>query len=82
MSEERRRGAQAPAEQQNQNQNRGGGGRGGRGPMGPMIIEKPKDLIGTLKRLIGYVGRDRILLFSLIGIVVVVTLLGLVGPAL
>ena len=46
MSEERRRGAQAPAEQQNQNQNRGGGGRGGRGPMGPMIIEKPKDLIG------------------------------------
>ena len=76
MSEERRRGPQAS------DQNRGGGRGPGRGPMGPMVIEKPKDMKGTIKRLISYVGRDRVVIFSLIAIVVVVTLLSLVGPAL
>ena len=74
MSEERRRGPQAS------DQNRGRGP--GRGPMGPMVIEKPKDMKGTVKRLISYIGRDRAVIFSLIAIVIVVTLLSLVGPAL
>ncbi len=64
-----------------QNQNRGPG-PGRRGPGGPMIIEKPKDMKGTLKRLFGYIGRSRILIYSMIVIVTVTTLLSLAGPAL
>ena len=56
--------------------------RGPGGPRGPMVIEKPKDLKGTLKRMFSYIGRDRYVVLSMIIIVIIVTLLGLAGPAL
>ncbi|MBR6762337.1 MAG: ABC transporter ATP-binding protein [Clostridia bacterium] len=83
MSNERQRQVQQPSGPP-PGRGSGGGPRGGgpRGPHGPMFVEKPKDMKGTLKRMISYIGRDRYLMLSLVGIVVVVTLLGLVGPAL
>ncbi|MBQ2749331.1 MAG: ABC transporter ATP-binding protein [Clostridia bacterium] len=83
MSNERQRQVQQPSGPP-PGRGPGGGPRGGgpRGPHGPMFVEKPKDMKGTLKRMISYIGRDRYLMLSLVGIVVVVTLLGLVGPAL
>lgn len=53
-----------------------------RGPGGPMIVEKPKDMKATLKRMFSYIGTDRYIIFSLLVIVIIVTLLGLAGPAL
>lgn len=55
----------------------------GRGPgQMNMAPEKPKNLWGTLKRMLRYIGRDKVIMFTLIGIVIVVTLLNLAGPAL
>ncbi len=75
-------------QQKNQPQNRlvigpGGPGRGGGGPMGArMNVQKPKNLGKTLRRLVKYIGHSRMILFALLGVMFVVTMLELVGPAL
>ena len=59
-------------------------GRGGPPPherMG-MPREKAKNAKGTLKRLLKYIGRNKYLLFSLIGVMIVITLLSLLAPIL
>ncbi len=60
--------------------------RGPGGPGGPrsmaMAREKPKDVKGTVKRLVRYIGSSRYLFFSLLAIMVFVTLLSLAAPAL
>ena len=63
---------------------RGPGGPGGQGgPRGmAMVREKPKDGKGTVKRLVCYIGSSRYLFFSLLAIMVFVTLLSLAAPAL
>lgn len=63
---------------------RGPGGPGGHGgPRGmAMVREKPKDVKGTVKRLVRYIGSSRYLFFSLLAIMVFVTLLSLAAPAL
>ena len=38
------------------------------GPGGPMVIEKPKNMWGTLKRLFKYIGYQRYILFGLLGV--------------
>jgi len=61
----------------------GGAGGGGRGPMGARINkEKPKNLKRTLGRLLRYVGKSKLLIFALIGIMLIVTVSDLAGPAL
>ncbi len=57
-----------------------GGGR--RGPGGPMIIEKPKNMRATLFRLLKYIGYQKYLLLGLLLAMLASTLLGLAGPAL
>lgn len=58
-------------------------GRGGPPPhMRMMNTEKPKDAKGTIKRLVGYIGRNKYLMIALIAIMLVVTLLGLIAPFL
>ncbi len=54
----------------------------GRGPHGPMVIEKPKDVKKTLKRLVAYIGGQKWLLVGLLVTMLITTLLGLVSPAL
>ncbi len=55
----------------------------GRGPMGHAAArEKPKNAKQTLKRLVGYIGSSKYLLFALLGVMLVTTLLSLAGPAL
>ena len=64
---------------------RPGGGPGGRpgGPMGARVnAEKPKNVWPTLKRLLRYIGKNRILIVALIFIMMVVTVADLAGPAL
>ena len=59
-----------------------GGGRQG-GPMGARVNrEKPKNVKQTLKRLLQYIGRSKMLIILLIAIMVVVTVAELAGPAL
>ncbi len=55
-----------------------GGGR--RGPN--MSKEKPKNTAKTLKRLLGYIGKSKMLVVVLILIMVVVTVTDLAGPAM
>lgn len=58
-----------------------GGGPGG--PHGNMMSrEKPKNIAGTAKRLISYVGKSKVLLFALLLVMIAVTLFGLAAPAL
>ncbi|MDP4118927.1 MAG: ABC transporter ATP-binding protein [Bacillota bacterium] len=57
------------------------GGRRG-GLRGPMIIEKPKNIMATVKRLFLYIGYERYILIDLLAIMLVTTVLGLVSPAL
>ena len=56
------------------------GGRRGPGPI--MQVEKPKDMKGTLKRLIGYIGRNRRSFFTLLTVTLLITATNLVAPAL
>lgn len=59
-------------------------GRGGPPPherMG-MPQEKAKNAKGTLKRLLKYIGKNKYLLFSLIGVMIAITLLSLLAPIL
>lgn len=58
----------------------GGGPGGGRGPR--INKEKPKNTGKTLKRLLGYIGKSKILVILLIVIMAVVTLADLAGPAM
>lgn len=59
-----------------------GGGRPG-GPMGARVNrEKPQNAAKTLKRLLKYIGKSKLLIVLLIGIMVVVTVSDLAGPAL
>ncbi|MBR2354743.1 MAG: ABC transporter ATP-binding protein [Clostridia bacterium] len=60
----------------------GPGSRPG-GPMGARVNkEKPKNLKKTLMRLVKYIGKSKILILLLIGIMVIVTVSDLAGPAL
>jgi ATP-binding cassette subfamily B multidrug efflux pump len=55
------------------------------GPKGRMMLmnkEKPKDAKGTFKRLISYIGKNRYIFFSLIGVMLIITVLGLAAPAI
>lgn len=61
------------------------GGPGGRpgGPHGAMLMmEKPKDTWGTLKKLIAYIGKSKYIFLGLLAIMIITTLLNLAGPAL
>ncbi len=61
---------------------RGPGGRPG-GPMGARVNkEKPKNVKTTLKRLIKYIGKSKLLILLLVLIMVAVTVCDLAGPAL
>ncbi len=63
----------------------GGPGRGpGRGgPMaGRMMAEKPKNLKGTLKKLVKYIGKNKYQLIALIILVSLIAVCNLAGPAL
>ncbi len=63
---------------------RGPGGRGGGGgPMGARVSgEKPKNMLKTLGRLLGYIGKSRLLVVALVLIMAFVTISDLAGPAL
>ena len=58
------------------------GGGGPPGPRGRMNAEKPKDLKGTLSKLIKYIGKNSKLLIALLVLVILIALLNLAGPAL
>ncbi len=58
------------------------GGGGPPGPHGRMNAEKPKDLKGTLSKLIKYIGKNSKLLIALLVLVILIALLNLAGPAL
>ena len=64
----------------------GGHGRPGGRPGGPhgaiLNMEKPRDTIGTLKKLIAYIGRSKYVVLGLLAVMVITTLLSLAGPAL
>ena len=55
-------------------------GGGGRGPR--VNNEKPKNTAKTLKRLLGYIGKSKILVIMLILIMAIVTVADLAGPAM
>ncbi len=59
-----------------------GGGRPG-GPMGARVnAEKPKNTLKSLKRLLRYIGKSKILIITLVLIMIAVTVSDLAGPAL
>lgn len=58
-----------------------GPGRRG-GPPGAVTVEKAQNVKGTAKRLLIYLGKSKRLLFILLGVVLIVTLLGLLAPVL
>lgn len=62
---------QAPARRQH-------GPMGGRGPMGRG--EKPKDFKGTIRKLLGYVGRHKIAVFFAIAFAMCSVIFNIVGP--
>lgn len=57
-------------------------GRPGRGPGPVMHVEKAKNTKGTLKKLISYIGSSKYLFLSLAAVMVAITVLNLVAPAL
>ncbi len=66
----------------NNSPRRDGGGRRG-GPNAAMInAEKPKDTMGTLKKLVAYIGKSKYVVLGLLAIVIISTLLNLLGPIL
>jgi len=61
----------------------GPGAPQGGGPMGSrMNKQKPKNATKTLKRLLGYIGKSKLLVITLIAIMVIVTVTDLAGPAM
>ena len=59
---------------------RPGGGRGP-GAMG-MPREKAKNVKGSLKRIISYIGKNKNLLFAMLGVMLVATLLNIIAPSI
>lgn len=59
---------------------RPGGGRGP-GAMG-MPHEKAKNVKGSLKRIISYIGKNKNLLFAMLGVMLVATLLNIIAPSI
>ncbi len=59
----------------------GPGGRRG-GPRGPMIAEKPKDFKKTVARLLGYLGKSKILLIIMILCVIASAAVTLIAPTM
>lgn len=60
-----------------------GRGPGAGGPMGArMNVEKPKNLWKTIRRLLVYISGSRMILVALLGVMLLVTLFELAGPAL
>ena len=58
-------------------------GRGGPPPYERMLMaEKPKNTKGTLKRLVGYIGKNRYLMILLLSVMLIITVLNLVAPYL
>ena len=58
-------------------------GRGGPPPHERMLMaEKPKNAKGTLKRLVGYIGKNRYLMILLLSVMLIITVLNLVAPYL
>ena len=71
--------AKGSAPQRMPDMRRGGGG----GPMGARVNrEKPKNTWQTLKRLLKYIGKSKLLVIALIAIMAAVTVSDLAGPAL
>ena len=65
-----------------QRQRQGGGHGGGPGAMFARPVEKPKDMWKTLKRIIAYLGSQRLALIALISVVILTSALSLVMPVL
>ena len=57
-------------------------GRPGRGPGPVMHVEKPKNTKGTLLKLLSYIGSSKYLFISLALVMIIITALSLVAPAL
>ncbi len=57
-------------------------GRPGRGPGPVMTVEKAKDKKGTLKKLLKYIGSSKYLFIGLVLVMVVITILNLLAPAI
>lgn len=57
-------------------------GRPGRGPGPVMHVEKAKNTKGTLKKLLSYIGSSKYLFISLAVVMIVITALNLIAPAL
>lgn len=55
---------------------------GGPGPRGQMIREKPKDVRGTVAKLIKYIGTSKYLVLAIIVTTILSTVLNLLGPSL
>lgn len=55
-----------------------------RGPGGPhgarITMEKPQNGMQTLKKLLTYIGKSKYLFFSLLGVMLIITVLGLAAP--
>ncbi len=55
----------------------------GRGPRGAMLSrEKPKDILGTLKRILSYMGKNKYIFFMLLAVMLTITILNLAAPSL
>ncbi|MGN1096013.1 MAG: ABC transporter ATP-binding protein [Eubacteriales bacterium] len=60
-----------------------GRGPGPGGPMGArMNVQKPKNMIKTLSRLFGYIGKSRMMLIALLLLVLIITGADILGPML
>ena len=59
-------------------------GRGGPPPHQRMAMptEKAKNVKGTLKRLVGYIGKNKYLMILLLAVMIVITVLNLAAPYL
>ena len=53
-----------------------------RGPGPQMIVEKPKHMKETLKRLLGYIGKNRRNFFTLLVVTLLITATNLIAPSL
>ena len=63
-------------------QKKNGAGGNHRGPGGPMIREKPKDVKGTVVKLMKYIGKSKYLVVAIMITTLVTTFLSLLGPKL
>ncbi len=63
-------------------QKKNGAGGNHRGPGGPMIREKPKDVKGTVVKLMKYIGKSKYLVVAIMITTLVTTFFSLLGPKL